>query len=464
MGTGGEGRRNLSINGTLDAALWWILSLVTGYGSVTASRCPHPCKARVARSGNHIEAFLMKQVSSRCSLRVRWILSNPGLWVDASRSLHREIPLDLLGNYDSINTFAGPLMRRAMVLKVWKRKDLNLRPQVGRIHLFEETRFCSLLTTRWHFCWVVRRPQGSPFLKVNYTESRFMVKLIPICFALLVGVNAAASRPYEGPEQWLATLQAIDSLKPLFCPASRLKTHKEIIDDQLTESPQAEGRHKVKLLQNVARTAKTRCSHGLETPLRTQQSPATVLLLQPPSHSPNYCQCKARVQTLVTFLYLLTSAVGAPVDAAKARASLCRPESLPCLSIEVDGATICVTSASPSDPPLPPNEHGPDGPPTIPLTKGIERYSECTQISLRLGASVIDRTQCLDLVVEHFRRLKSAIDEFNEANLNVASACISYAEIERYYGARHPPILKTMRCLRDSIIAPMDASSSFSSL
>ncbi|KAH6888989.1 hypothetical protein BKA70DRAFT_1442603 [Coprinopsis sp. MPI-PUGE-AT-0042] len=163
-----------------------------------------------------------------------------------------------------------------------------------------------------------------------------------------------------------------------------------------------------------------------------------------------------------TIQYLLASATGAPVDAAKARASLCRPESLPSLSVEVDGTAICVTSASPSAPPLPPNEHGPDGPPSIPFTNGIEQYSECTQISLRLGASVIDRTQCLDLVVEHFRRFKSAVDEFNEANLNVASACISYAEVEKYYGARHPPILKTMRCLRDSIIAPLDASASFS--
>ncbi|KAH6913698.1 hypothetical protein BKA70DRAFT_1218600 [Coprinopsis sp. MPI-PUGE-AT-0042] len=152
--------------------------------------------------------------------------------------------------------------------------------------------------------------------------------------------------------------------------------------------------------------------------------------------------------TTTTIQLLLEASTGRKpsADATKARELLYQPESLPCITVELDGATISVHTAPPSLPTPLLDEDSPSvKPPIIPATKGVSHFNDAAQISLRLGASVVDRSQCFDTVAQLFQALQSAVNDFNESNLNVAKTSISYRAVEKYYGAHSPGIPKIMR-------------------
>ncbi|KAH6867820.1 hypothetical protein BKA70DRAFT_1452546 [Coprinopsis sp. MPI-PUGE-AT-0042] len=65
-------------------------------------------------------------------------------------------------------------------------------------------------------------------------------------------------------------------------------------------------------------------------------------------------------------------------DAAKARESLYRPDSLPCIAVELDGATISVNSAPPPTPAPLSDKDKPLLKPVIPSTQGIAQYNDVT--------------------------------------------------------------------------------------
>ncbi|KAH6894778.1 hypothetical protein BKA70DRAFT_1439252 [Coprinopsis sp. MPI-PUGE-AT-0042] len=166
--------------------------------------------------------------------------------------------------------------------------------------------------------------------------------------------------------------------------------------------------------------------------------------------------------TTIQLLLEAATAQKPSVDAVKAHELLYQPESLPCIAIELDGTTISVhTTPPPSSVPLPGDDSPSGKPPSIPATKGVGHFNDAAQISLRLGASVVDRKECFEAITQLFQALQSAVTDFNEANRNVASTSISYHKVERFYSARSPGIPKIMKGMFDSILAPLTASPSF---
>jgi hypothetical protein len=90
--------------------------------------------------------------------------------------------------------------------------------------------------------------------------------------------------------------------------------------------------------------------------------------------------------------------------------------------------------------------------------KGVGQVKDYTEVSLRLGASVIDRTRCFDSVVEHFRQLRAAVDSFNQANLTIASCSNDYTAFESYYGTHSASVPNSMRHVLDRMLAELYSS------
>jgi hypothetical protein len=101
-------------------------------------------------------------------------------------------------------------------------------------------------------------------------------------------------------------------------------------------------------------------------------------------------------------------------------------------------------------------------PPSIPETKGISGLNDIAQISLRLGASLVDRSECFNTVAQLVQALQMAVRDYNEADRNVASTYTSYCAVEKYYSATSPGIPNLMKGMRDAVVTPLTASASFS--
>ncbi|KAH6903035.1 hypothetical protein BKA70DRAFT_1434003 [Coprinopsis sp. MPI-PUGE-AT-0042] len=161
-----------------------------------------------------------------------------------------------------------------------------------------------------------------------------------------------------------------------------------------------------------------------------------------------------------TIQHLLIESASGGIRWDQGRELLISLKSLPSLSLAVDGTSISIISNSP---PSSPNEDMPsDDCPSMPYTQGFEQFTDYSQVSMRLGASIIDRTNCLDLVIKHFQNLKTAIDDYNEANINATSASATYSAFEKYYSSQSPSIPKAMNRLREAMLAQLTASPSFS--
>jgi hypothetical protein len=133
------------------------------------------------------------------------------------------------------------------------------------------------------------------------------------------------------------------------------------------------------------------------------------------------------------------------------------------MTIDLDGSMISVRAAPPpalSYPRSGSKEKCMAIRPTIPPTKGISDLNDVTQISLRLGASLVDRSERFNTVAELVQALQLAVRDFNEANSNVASTYTSYQAVEQFYSATSPGIPRLMKGMRDSVVTPLTASSS----
>jgi hypothetical protein len=127
------------------------------------------------------------------------------------------------------------------------------------------------------------------------------------------------------------------------------------------------------------------------------------------------------------------------------------------LSVTVDGTSVLVLSAPHRAAPVfieGTHSAGHSGA----SFKGVGQVKDYTEVSLRLGASVIDRNRCFDTVVEQYRQLSAAVDEFNQANLTVESCSKDYTAFESYYSSRSSSIPKTMARVRDAMLAKLAAS------
>ncbi|KAH6871079.1 hypothetical protein BKA70DRAFT_1242036 [Coprinopsis sp. MPI-PUGE-AT-0042] len=143
------------------------------------------------------------------------------------------------------------------------------------------------------------------------------------------------------------------------------------------------------------------------------------------------------------------------------QATLKRPEALPSVSIAVDHTGVFVRNAC--KPKISGQNHVLDLEGTYTLNTSLESLelppdlSHCrndyTLASLRLGASVIDRSRRFDTIVRCIRELQSAVDLFNYSNTNVQASALLYSAVEERYKSDSPSIPIAMGKIRDSMLA-----------
>ncbi|KAH6872024.1 hypothetical protein BKA70DRAFT_1241288 [Coprinopsis sp. MPI-PUGE-AT-0042] len=167
---------------------------------------------------------------------------------------------------------------------------------------------------------------------------------------------------------------------------------------------------------------------------------------------------------------------------AKARATLMRAEALPPVSLEIDdsiiirsaprmqpnggvsskgaagslslnGATESFNSKDAAEYTLNVPLDGLDLPPDL-----LHCRNDYTLVSLRLGASVIDRSQSFDVVVRCIKELQRAVERFNLANSNVLATSILYKAIEGHYANDYPTIPQAMGKITESMLSPAVAN------
>ncbi|KAH6906982.1 hypothetical protein BKA70DRAFT_1428494 [Coprinopsis sp. MPI-PUGE-AT-0042] len=152
-----------------------------------------------------------------------------------------------------------------------------------------------------------------------------------------------------------------------------------------------------------------------------------------------------------------TSSGKNPGVEAKARATLLRAEALPPLSVTIDDSIVIKSgSRAPKPSKAPSVSDAKAYTLNIPLDS-LElppELSHCnndyTLASLRLAASIIDRSQGFDVLVRCIKDLKVAVERFNLANSNVLASSILYQAIENQYADEYPAIPPAMGRITDS--------------
>ncbi|KAH6869038.1 hypothetical protein BKA70DRAFT_1431145 [Coprinopsis sp. MPI-PUGE-AT-0042] len=156
-----------------------------------------------------------------------------------------------------------------------------------------------------------------------------------------------------------------------------------------------------------------------------------------------------------------SSGKNAGVEATRANLKLA--EALPSVSIAVDKTGVFIGNAS--KPQVPIQHHALDPEATYALDIPLDslelpqELSHCrndyTLASLRLGASIIDRSKRFDTIIRCIRELQVAVDLFNYSNTNVHASALLYGAIEERYQAEFPSIPIAMGKMRDSLLATM---------